>query len=76
MRRVLIAFEPPDGALMIDEVARISALSPDSGEVGLYSISSFSSSDAILGYVEWGSSGHGRSSVAVAAGIWDRLHFI
>ncbi len=69
-------FEPPDGALVIDEVARISALSPDSGEVGLYSISSFSTSDAILGYVEWGSSGHGRSSVAVAAGIWETGGFV
>ncbi|MCZ6662935.1 MAG: hypothetical protein O6951_08430, partial [Actinobacteria bacterium] len=69
-------FEPPDGALVIEEVARISALSPDSGEVGLYSISSFSTSDAILGYVEWGSSGHGRSSVAVAAGIWETGGFV
>lgn len=69
-------FDPPDGALVIEEVARISALSPDSGEVGLYSISSFSTSDAILGYVEWGSSGHGRSSVAVGAGIWETGGFV
>ncbi len=69
-------FEPPDGALVIEEVAQISALSPDSGEVGLYSISSFSTSDAILGYVEWGSSGHGRSSVAVGAGIWETGGFV
>lgn len=69
-------FEPPNGALVIEEVARISALSPDSGEVGLYSSPSFSSSDAIVGYVEWGSSGHGRSSVAVAAGIWETGGFV
>lgn len=40
------------------------------GELGLYSSSSFNSPDAIVDYVEWGSSGHARSGVATAAGIW------
>ena len=44
---------------------------PNDSEFGLYSTNSFGSSDAIIAYVEWGSSGHGRSSVAVNAGIWD-----
>ena len=40
------------------------------GELGLYSRNEFNSDDAILDYVEWGSSGHARSGVAAAAGIW------
>ena len=40
------------------------------GEMGLYNSSAFGSSAAMLDYVEWGFSGHGRSSVAVGAGIW------
>ena len=40
------------------------------GEIGLYNSNSFGSADAIVSYVEWGSSGHGRSATAVEAGIW------
>lgn len=40
------------------------------GELGLYSRNEFNSDDAIVDYVEWGSSGHARSGVAAAAGIW------
>lgn len=43
----------------------------DGGEVGLYLTGSFSSADDMVSYVEWGSSGHGRSSVAVEAGLWE-----
>jgi len=39
-------------------------------EMGLYTSSNFGSSNAMIDYVEWGSTGHTRSSVAVAAGIW------
>ncbi len=39
-------------------------------ELGLYIDSSFGSSASILDYVEWGSHGHMRSSVAEEAGIW------
>ncbi len=46
------------------------------GEVGLYSSNSFGDATAILSYVEWGSTGHGRSSVAVAAGIWGAGEFV
>ena len=31
------------------------------GEIGLYTSASFSGADAIISYVEWGSTGHGRS---------------
>lgn len=46
------------------------------GEVALYSTPDFASADAIRSYVEWGSSGHGRSSVAVEAGLWAEGAFV
>ena len=63
-------FQPPPDAITIDQVATIGTLSPGDGEVGLYDSGNFGASTDILSYVEWGSSGHGRSSVAVEAGIW------
>lgn len=63
-------FVPPPGAITIDEIAAIGPLSAGDGEVGLYNSGDFGSPSAILSYVEWGSSDHGRSSVAIAAGIW------
>ena len=63
-------FLPPPGAITIDEIAAIGTLKPVDGEVGLYTSALFGSATDIISYVEWGSSGHGRSSVAVEAGIW------
>ncbi len=54
----------------------VGSFDPDGGEVGLYSSNSFGDANAILSYVEWGSTGHGRSSVAVAAGIWSTGDFV
>jgi hypothetical protein len=48
----------------------VGSIRDSGGEIGLYISSSFGSSDDILSYVEWASSGHGRSSTAVAAGVW------
>ncbi|MEM9258083.1 MAG: T9SS type A sorting domain-containing protein, partial [Bacteroidota bacterium] len=45
-------------------------------ELGLYTSSSFGSSDAIISYLEWGSTGHQRSSVAVQAGVWTSGLFV
>ncbi len=69
-------FLPPPGALVIDESAGIGQLVASDGEVALYDSNSFGSSDSILSYVEWGSSGHPRSSVAVNAGIWPAGGFV
>ncbi|NQV08194.1 hypothetical protein HQ535_16805 [bacterium] len=55
---------------------QIGAINSSSGEMGLYSASDFGSSDAIVSYVEWGNTGHGRSSVAVGAGIWGEGEFV
>ena len=69
-------FVPPEGAIVIDEIAAIGPFDPASGEVGLYLGSDFSSPEAILSYVEWGSSGHGRSDTAVSAQIWPDGGFV
>lgn len=45
-------------------------LSPDSGEVGLYTARDFGNPDAIIRYVQWGEGDHGRSATAVEAGVW------
>jgi hypothetical protein len=42
----------------------------DGGEIGLYENGSFGDPSSIVDYVEWGESGHFRSTVAVAAGVW------
>jgi hypothetical protein len=44
--------------------------------MGLYTTASFGSSTAMIDYVEWGSTGHGRSGVAVGAGIWTTGDFV
>jgi hypothetical protein len=45
-------------------------------ELGLYSSPNYGSAAAIVSYVEWGSSGHTRASVAIAAGIWTANNFV
>jgi hypothetical protein len=61
---------------VIESNGRFGRLSDSSGEMGLYADASFGSASSIRSYVEWGSSGHGRSSVAVAAGIWTEGGFV
>ncbi len=67
---------PPPGALTLDDQAAIGQLSAGGGEVALYDSNSFDNSGSILSYVEWGSAGHARSSVAVAKGIWPSGGFV
>ncbi|MDJ0923563.1 MAG: hypothetical protein QNJ77_03295, partial [Acidimicrobiia bacterium] len=69
-------FSPPPGAIAIEGTANIGAFDPASGEVGLYRSGSFDDPTAIVSYVEWGSSGHGRSATAVAAEIWTEGGFV
>jgi Secretion system C-terminal sorting domain len=49
---------------------------PADGEFGLYTSSSFSSSSAMIDYMQWGSASHQRENVAVAAGVWSAGTFI
>jgi hypothetical protein len=59
-----------NGAAVVEAGGSVGRITADSGEMGLYTSSSFGSSDDIASYVEWGSGGHGRSSTAIAAGVW------
>ncbi len=69
-------FLPPPGVLTIDDQLNLGGLSPSSGELGLYSSNAFGSPDAIVSYVEWGGTGHGRSDTAIEAGIWNDGGFV
>ncbi len=60
----------------VDVSEPLGVISPLDGELGLYSANMFNSPDAIEAYVEWGTTGHARSNVAVAAGIWQEGGFI
>ena len=68
-------FLPPPGAKDTFRV-NIGTIKPADGEVALYVGRDFGNSDTIVDYVEWGSSGHTRSSVAVGAGIWSTGDFV
>ncbi len=60
------------------EILTVTNFNVDSndGEMGLYINSSYSDPNSIIDYVEWGSSGHQRASVAIAAGIWSDNMFV
>lgn len=50
--------------------AIMGGLDAASGEAALYQGNNFGSPDSILSYVQWGTGGHERSSVAVGADLW------
>lgn len=52
------------------------SLDNSDGELGIYTTNEFTNPDAMIHYVEWGSTGHVRSSVAVAAGLWTTGDFV
>ncbi len=69
------------GDLILDPgeiVTLVSAfdISEADGELGLYLNTQYSNPGSIIDYVEWGSTGHSRSSVAVAANIWTTGDFV
>jgi hypothetical protein len=70
------SFGPPSSAIEIEGIADIGPFDAASGEVGLYLGNDFSNPDAIVSYVEWGSSGHGRSETAVSARLWPAGGFV
>jgi hypothetical protein len=70
------SFTPPAGALTIEGALDLGSITAASGEIALYSSNSFGSADAMVSYVEWGESGHGRSATAVEAGAWDEGGFV
>ena len=64
------------GAGDIVVVSNFSGGTAADGELGLYINGSFGNPASILDYVEWGSTGHMRSSVAQSAGIWSAGDFL
>jgi hypothetical protein len=68
--------ELTDVIATVDVTTPIGDITTADGELGLYSNNTFNSADAIVDYVEWGTSDHARSGVAVAAGIWEAGGFI
>ena len=62
--------EDADPELVIPAADLLPTLKSGSGEIGLYSSGGFGDPDAIVDYVEWGSTGHTRSNVAIQAGLW------
>lgn len=70
---------PPDlveYAAVFEMGAALGTISKADGEMGLYLEPSFDSPSSMVDYVEWGTSGHGRSGVAVLAGIWIEGEFV
>jgi hypothetical protein len=59
-----------------DLARAVGPVTRDGGELGLYAGPAFDDPASIVDYVEWGSPDHGRSSVAVAAGIWQAGAFV
>ena len=47
-----------------------------SGELALYAEPDYGNPDAVVGYVQWGDTGHKREEPAVAAGVWDEGAFV
>ena len=62
--------EPGESVRFDAADSTLGALNADGGAMGLYTSSDFASSDAIIGYVAWGPSGHGRLGVAITAEVW------
>ena len=46
------------------------------GELAIYTDDDFTDPEDMIHYVEWGSTGHARSTVAVAAGLWTTGDFV
>ena len=51
-------------------------IDPTDGELGIYLRNDFDNVGAIIDYVEWGSTGHQRSSTAVDAEVWTTGAFV
>lgn len=50
--------------------ATIGELQPSGGEIALYASKKLSDPKAMLGYLEWGSTPHENTQVAIDAGLW------
>lgn len=70
-KALIVSFaEDADPDLVIPAAGLLPTLKSSSGEIGLYSGGDFGDPGAMVDYVEWGSTGHTRSNVAIAARLW------
>jgi len=60
--------QPGDHVIL--DLDGVIAVDPADGELGLYTSPQWGSFAAMKHYVEWGSSGHNRTNIAVGAGLW------
>ncbi len=63
---------PPGGILAVSGFP----LDNSAADLGLYETNSFGSAGAMRDFVQWGSGGNGRESLAVGKGIWTAGDFI
>lgn len=74
---VRVSLDPDaDPGVVVSAAGLLPALVAPAGEVGLYSSGNFGDPNSIVDYLEWGSGGHFRSTVAIAAGIWDETSVV
>jgi len=74
---VVITLGPETGDdVLVEAAGLLPVLAAPDGEIALYSNGNFGDPDAIVDYLEWGSGGHFRSTVAEAAGIWDETRVV
>ncbi len=72
---VRVGLDPAVDAL-VHTSGLLPVLTAADGEVALYRNGSFGDPTAIVDYVEWGSGGHFRSTVAEAAGLWGEAQVV
>ncbi len=74
---VRISLDPDaDPGVVVTAAGLLPVLVAPAGEVGLYSSGNFGDPNSIVDYLEWGTGGHFRSTVAIAAGIWDETSVV
>lgn len=69
-------FLPIPGSLTVDGIVDLGGFDPANGEVALFSSDRVSEAEAVVSYVEWGSSGHDHSLLAIDAGLWQEGWFV
>jgi len=57
-------------------ISSMGSLNASASDLSFYSNGSFSNPSSIRDFVQWGSSGNGRESVAASAGIWTAGDFV
>jgi hypothetical protein len=62
--------EDADPTLVVSAAGLLPVLKSGSGEIGLYRSGAFGNPEAMVDYIQWGTTPHTRTAVAVAASLW------